>query len=118
MKRVVIWAFLFVVLVLLVAQAIESNRDELTRTFPFKFQVPFTDTMFQTAAQLSVASYFAICFVGGGFLVMLLSLVAVIKSNRIAKRSRRELEDANDELERLRGPAEDDEVYQADRLET
>ncbi len=117
MKRAVIWAFLFVVLVLLVAQAIESNRDELTREFALKFDIPFTDATYQTATLLSVAGYFALCLVFGGFLVAVLSLAAVIKANRLAKRVQLDLEDARAELDRLRGPAEDDEVYQAAQLD-
>jgi len=116
MKRAVVWAFLFIVLVLLVAQAIESNREELTREFAFKFNMPFTGEMLQLSSSLSVASYFALCLLLGGFLVTLLSLAAVIRANGLAKRMRLELEDCRSELARLRGPAEDDEVYQSARL--
>lgn len=117
MKRAVIWAFLFIVLVLVVAQAVESNREELTREFAFRFQMPFTGQAYQLAGSLSVASYFTLCLLLGGFLVMLLSLGAVIRANRLAKRARRDLEDCQAELSRLRGPAEDDEVYQSSALE-
>jgi hypothetical protein len=117
MKRAVVWAFLFLVLVLLVAQAIDSNRAELTREFAFKFKVPFAGDVWQSKSGLKVAEYFVVSMLIGGFMVMVLSLGAIIKANRLAKRAQLELEDCRAELARLRGPAEDDEVYQSDRLQ-
>lgn len=102
MKRAIFWAFLFVVLVLMAAQAIDSNRAELTRQFAFQISLPFVG-LFQAQRPMTVASYFAVCILMGAFAVMLLSLGAVIKSGGQARRALRELEECQGELARLRG---------------
>lgn len=120
MKKAIVWAFLFIILVLLTAQAIDSNRTELTRDFAFRLELPFIGT-YETAISPSIATYFVFCILLGGFVVMVFSLAVVIRANRQARLARREAEELRDELEQLRGPAEDDEVYQAstnmDRLD-
>jgi hypothetical protein len=110
MKRAIVWAFLFVVLVLLAAQAIDSNRAELTRSFAFQIAFPLVGA-YQTTAELTVAAYFVICVLLGAGLTALLSLAAVIKAELTARRLQRELRICQDELDRLRGPAHDDDVY-------
>jgi len=112
MKRAIIWGFLFVILVLLTAQAIDSNRDELTRSYPLRISLPFIGT-YQTTVAPTAASYFVICLLLGGFVVMAFSLRAVMRANRLARLAQQEAEELRIELARLRGPAEDDEVYAA-----
>jgi len=115
MKRAIIWAFVFIVLVLLTAQAIDSNRAELTRSFAFRIDLPFIG-LYQSTLDLSVAAYFGLCIILGGLVVMILSLGAVIKANLAVRQLRRQLQDAKAELTRLRGPAEDDEAYKSVEL--
>ena len=110
-KAIVIWAFLFLILVLLTAEAINSNRTELSRVFTLKLNLPF-GYAYETIYAPNVAEYFGMCILLGGFVVMILSMGAVLHAHREAKRARRELEEAQAELRRLRGTAENDEVYQ------
>ena len=111
MKRAILWAFFFVVLVLLATQAIDSNRAELTRQFAFQLSLPFVGT-FEATHSLAVAAYFAICILLGAVAVMVLSLGAVIKAASLARQARRELEECQQELSRLRGRAGSDMSYQ------
>jgi hypothetical protein len=111
MKKAIVWAFLFVILVLLVAQAIDSNREEFSRAFPLKMSLPLIG-VYQTEFELSVAAYLALAVIVGAGAVALLSLSAVVKAGLEMRRARRELAASRAELSSLRGPAEDDPVYQ------
>ncbi len=121
MVRKVLWAFLFLVLVILTTLVYLSNETELSHKFALGIDVPFTGDQdagvpqerYQTSIAPSVAAYFAICLLAGGFLVMILSLAVVFQAKRAVKQARQETEDLRFELNRLRGPAEDDEVYRA-----
>lgn len=121
MVRKIFWAFLFLVLVILTTLVYLSNETELSHKFALGIDVPLTGNevagevqmRFQTSIVPSVAAYFAICLLLGGFLVMILSLAVVFQAKRAVKRAHREIDDLRFELNRLRGPAEDDEVYQA-----
>jgi len=111
-KAIVIWVFLFLILVLFTAQAIDSNRKELTHRFPLRFDLPFGGT-YETVYAPNVIEYFGLCILLGGFVVTVLSFGAVWRSHRQAKAAGREREETDSELRRLRGPAENDEVYQS-----
>jgi len=121
MVRKVLWAFLFLVLGLLTTLVYLSNDTELSHKFALGIDVPLTgdpdagvpQERYQTSIAPSVAAYFAICLLAGGFLVMILSLGVVFQAKRAVKHAQQETEDLRFELNRLRGPAEDDEVYRA-----
>ncbi len=117
MARVVIWAFLFVVLLVGVVWVLESNRDDLSQTFTLKLVLPGGEKALALPYELSVRVYLGLAVLAGGLVVMLLSLASIIRARLQAKRATRLVESYEDELERLRGPAEDDEVYRAPEVE-
>ena len=113
MKKVfVIWAFLFLMLVLLTAEAIDSNRAELTHRFSLHLNLPLGQA-YETAYAPNVAEYFGLCILLGGAAVTLLALGGLLRAHHQVRVAKRALEEAQAELRRLRGPAEHDEVYQS-----
>lgn len=116
MVRVIIWAFLFVVLLVSVVWLLESNRDDLSQTFTLQLVLPGGESALALPYELSVRVYLGLAVLAGGLLVMILSLAAIIRAKLQVRRANRLVEMYEDELERLRGPAEDDEVYRAPEI--